>query len=210
MLATRFGDPVLMVRPHPARLSIALVERSAREGTTPPGTGWPNPVNQARAFTAGSASIHCRPLLGGAQGNSRSTAHRAPLYFRAAVSPSGHGRIGVSVLPGVDVLSIPCRWLLPVFVPAHGHQHSPTCNADTLHRRRPDQLQVPAPSATDLARCSLSRSVMWLAVFKMMHRFGGRQGCGELLTAFAAFSSTLRSLTANGPARTSPRPFGHP
>jgi hypothetical protein len=101
-----------MVRPHPARLSVALVERSAREGTTPPGTGWPNPVNQARAFTAGSASIHCRPLLGGAQGNSRSTAHRAPLYFRAIVSPSGHGRIPVSVRSRIGgVLSIPCRWL---------------------------------------------------------------------------------------------------
>ena len=200
-----------MVRPHSARLSIALVERSVREGTTPPGTGWPNPVNQARAFTAGSASIHCRILFGHAQRDQRSTAHSAPLCFRAIVSPSEHGRIEDSVPSGVgDVLSIPCRWLLPVLVPAHGNQHSPTCNADTLHRRRPDQTQVPVPSATDLARCSLSRSVMWLAVFKMMHRSGGRQGCGQLLTALAAFSSTPRSLTVTGPARTSPRPFGHP
>jgi hypothetical protein len=210
MLAAGFGDPVLMVRPHSARLSIALVERSAR-GDQPSGIRWPGTVNQARAFTAGSASIRCRPLLGGAQGNSRSTAHRAPLYFRAIVSPSGHGRIEDSVPSGVgDVLCISCRWLLPVLVPAHGHQHSPTCDAGTLHRRRPDQTQVPVPSATELARCSLSRSPMWLAVFKMMHRSGGRQGCGQLLAAFAAFSSTLGSLTVTGPARTSPRPDGHP
>jgi hypothetical protein len=166
-------------------------------------------VNQARAFTAGSASIHCRTLFGDAQRDSRSTAHRAPLYFRAIVSPSGYGRIENSVPSGVgDVLCIPCRWLLPVLVPAHGHQHSPTCNADTPHRRRPDHLQDPAPSAADLQGCSLSRSVMWLAVFKMMHRSGGRQGCGQLLTALAAFSSTPRSLTVSGPVRTSPRPGG--
>jgi hypothetical protein len=182
-----------MVRPHPARLSVALVERSAREGTTPPGTGWPNPVNQARAFTAGSASIHCRPLLGGAQGNSRSTAHRAPLYFRAIVALSGHGRIEVSVPSGVDVLSIPCRWLDAPLLPAHGHQHSPTCDAGRLHRRRPDQRQVPAPSATDLAQCSLSRSPVWLAVFKMMHRSAGRQGYGQLLAAFAGLTDRERS-----------------
>jgi hypothetical protein len=210
MLAAGFGDPVLMVRPHPARPP----DRSGRTvGKRRPTLGHPLDctVNQARAFTAGSASIRCRPLLGGAQGNSRSTAHRAPLYFRAIVSPSGHGRIEDSVPSGVgDVLCISCRWLLPVLVPAHGHQHSPTCNADTLHRRRPDQLQVPAPSATDLARCSLSRSVMWPAVFKMMHRSGGRQGCGQLLAALAALSSTLRPLTVTGPSRTSPRPFGHP
>jgi hypothetical protein len=210
MLAAGFGDPVLMVRPHRARPPDALVERSAR-GDQPSGIRWPGTVNQARAFTAGSASIHCRTLFGDAQSNPRSTAHRAPLYFRAIVSPSGHGRIEDSMLPDPgDVLCIPCRWLLPVLVPAHGHRHSPTCNADTLHRRRLDQLQVPAPSPTDLARCSLSRSVMWLAVFKMMHRSGGRQGYGQLLAAFAAFSSTLRSLTGNGPPRTSPRPFGHP
>jgi len=53
-------------------------------------------------------------------------------------------------------------------------------------------------------------SLAWLAVFKMMHRSGGRQGCGQLLTALASFSSTLRSLTVTGPARTFPRPFGHP
>jgi len=188
MLATRFGDPVLMVRPHPARPP----DRSGRTvGKRRPTLGHPLActVNQARAFTAGSASIQCRTLFGDAQSDPRSTAHRAP---------SGVG----------DVLSIPCRWLLPVLVPAHGHQHS--CNADTLHRRRPDQLQVPAPLATDLARCSLSRSSMWLAVFKMMHRSGGRQGCGQLLAAFASFSSTLRSLTVTGPARTSPRSYGHP
>ena len=208
MLATRFGDPVLMVRPHPARPP----DRSGRTvGKRRPTLGHPlaGTVNQARAFAGGSTSIHCRTLFGDAQSNPRSTAHRAPLYFRAIVSPSGHGRIEDSVPSGVgDVLSIPCRWLLPVLVPAHGHQHS--CNADTLHRRRPDQLQVPAPSATDLALCSLSRAPVWLAVFKMMHRSGGRQGYGQLLAAFAAFSSTLRSLTGNGPPRTSPRPFGHP
>ena len=208
MLAAGFGDPVLMVRPHLARPP----DRSGRTvGKRRPTLGHPlaYTVNQARAFTGGSASIHCRTLLGGAQSNSRSTAHGstahgAPLSFRAAESripcPFGVG----------DVLCIPCRWLLPVLVPAHGHEHSPTCDAGTLHRRRPDQLQVPVPLATDLVRCSLSRSLMWLAVFKMMHRSGGRQGCGQLLAAFAAFSSTLRSLTVNGPARTSPRPFGHP
>ncbi len=150
MLAAGFGDPVLMVRPHPARLS----DRSGRTvGKRRPTLGHPLActVNQARAFTGGSASIHCRTLFGDAQGNSRSTAHRAPLYFRAIVSPSGHGRIEVSVPSGAgDVLCIPCRWLVPVLVPAHGHQHSPTCDAGTLHRRRPDQLQVPAPSAMDL------------------------------------------------------------
>ena len=111
------------------------------------------PVNQARAFTGGSASIHCRTLFGDLQRDPRSTAHGAPLSLRAIVAPSGHGRIEVSMPPDMgDVLSIPCRWLLPILVPAHGHQHSPACEAGTLHRRRPDQLQVPAPSATDLAR----------------------------------------------------------
>ena len=211
MLATGFGDPVLMVRPHSARLSDRSGRTLGARGDQPSGIRWPGTVNQARAFTGGSASIHCRTLFGDVQRDPRSTAHGAPLYFRAIVSPSGHGRIEVSVPSGADdVLSIPSRWLLPVLVPAHGHQHSPTCNASTLHRRRLDQLQVPAPSATDLARCSLSRSPVRLAVFKMMHRSGGRQGCGQLLTAFAAFSSTLRSLTVNGPPRTSPRPFGHP
>jgi hypothetical protein len=210
MLAAGFGDPVPMVRPH----SVRPPNRSGRTvGKRRPTLGHPLActVNQARAFTGGSASIHCRTLLGGAQSNSRSTAHGAPLSFRAVVSPSGHGRIEDSVPFGVgDVLCIPCRWLLPALVPAHGHERSPTCNAGTPRRRRPDQLQVPVPLATDLVRCSLSRSLMWLAVFKMMHRSGGRQGYGQLLTALAAFSSTPRSLTVNGPARTSPRPFGHP
>ena len=194
MLVAGFGDPVLMVRPHSARLSDRSGRTVGKRGPRlRPQAGLP--VNQPRAFTAGSASIHCRTLFGDVQRDPRSTAHRAPLYFRAIVSLSGHGRIEVSVPSGVgDVLCIPCRWLLPVLVPAHGHQHSPTYNADTLHRRRPDQLQVPVPSATDLAQCSLSRSVMWLAVFKMMHRSGGRQGCGELLSALAALSSTRRSL----------------
>jgi hypothetical protein len=47
-------------------------------------------------------------------------------------------------------------------------------------------------------------SSMWLAVFKMMHRSGGCQGCGQLLTAFAALTDRDRSR------RTSPRPGGHP
>jgi hypothetical protein len=128
---------------------------------------------------------------------------------RTAVVPGDRRTIGAwpnrgSVPSGVDVLSIPCRGWMPTLLPAHGHQHSPTCNADTPHRRRPDQLQVPAPSATDRALCSLSRSPMWLAVFKMMHRFGGRQGYVELLTALAGLTDR------NGPPRISPRPFGHP
>ena len=182
-----------MVRPHSARPP----DRSGRTvGKRRPTLGHPLActVDQARAFTGGSASIHCRTLFGDVQRDPRSTAHCSRLYFRAIVSPSGYGRIEDSVPSGVgDVLCIPCRWLLPVLVPAHGHQHSPTCNADTLHRRRPDQLQVPAPSATDLARCSLSRSPMWLAVFKMMHRSVGRQGCGELLAALAALTDRERS-----------------
>jgi hypothetical protein len=193
MLAAGFGDPVLMVRPHPARPP----DRSGRTvGKRRPCLGHPLActVNQARAFTGGSASIHCRTLFGDAQSNPRSTAHRAPLYFRAIVSPSGHGRIEDSVPSGVgDVLCIPCRWLLPILVPAHGLQHSLTCHADNLHRPRPDHLQVPAPSATDLARCSLCRSLMWLAVFKMMHRSGRRQGCGQLLAAFAGLTDRDRS-----------------
>jgi hypothetical protein len=36
-------------------------------------------------------------------------------------------------------------------------------------------------------------SSMWLAVFKMMHRSGGRQGYGQLLTAFAGLTDRERS-----------------
>ena len=110
MLAAGFGDPVLVVRPHSARPP----DRSGRTvGKRRPTLGHPLActVNQARAFAGGSTSIHCRTLLGGAQSNSRSTAHCAPLSFRAIVAPSGHGRIEVSMPSGVDVLSIPCRWL---------------------------------------------------------------------------------------------------
>jgi hypothetical protein len=38
---------------------------------------------------------------------------------------------------------------------------------------------------------SLSRK--WLAVFKMMHRSVGRQGCGQVLAAFAALTDRRRS-----------------
>jgi single-strand DNA-binding protein len=38
---------------------------------------------------------------------------------------------------------------------------------------------------------SLSRK--WLAAFKMMHRSVGRQGCGQLLAAFAALTDRKRS-----------------
>jgi hypothetical protein len=56
----------------------------------------------------------------------------------------------------------------------------------------------------------MSLSRMWLDASKMMHRSVGRQGCGQLPAALTASTSTPCSLTANGPARTSPRPFGHP
>jgi hypothetical protein len=110
MLDVGFGDPVLVVRPHSARPP----HRSGRTvGKRRPTLGHPLActVNQARAFAGGSTSIHCRTLLGGAQSYSRSTAHCAPLSFRAIVAPSGHGRIEVSMPSGVDVLSIPCRGL---------------------------------------------------------------------------------------------------
>jgi hypothetical protein len=208
MLDAGFGDPVLVVRPHSARPPDGY---GRTVGKRRPTLGHPLActVNHARAFAGGSASIHSRTLTGGAEKNSRSTAHCTPLSFWAIA----HRGVAESRFPchleSTFSLSHADGWM-STLLPAHRHQHSPTCDADTLHRRRPDQLQVPAPSATDLARCSLARSVMWLAVFKMMHRSGGRQGYGQLLAAFAAFSSTLRSLTVNGPARTSPRPFGHP
>jgi hypothetical protein len=88
MLAAGFGDPVLMVRPHAARPP----DRSGRTvGKRRPTLGHPLActVNEARAFTAGSASIHCRTLFGDVQRDPRSTAHGAPLYFRAIVSPLG-------------------------------------------------------------------------------------------------------------------------
>jgi hypothetical protein len=43
-------------------------------------------------------------------------------------------------------------------------------------------------------RCSTSLSRMWLAASKMMHRSGGRQGCGQLLAAIAGFTSKLLLL----------------
>src|ERR1019366_1535191 len=88
MLAAGFGDPVLMVRPHSARPP----DRSGRTvGKRRPTLGHPLActVDQARAFTGGSASIHCRILFGDVQRDPRSTAHGAPLYFRAIVSPWG-------------------------------------------------------------------------------------------------------------------------
>jgi hypothetical protein len=36
-------------------------------------------------------------------------------------------------------------------------------------------------------------SSMWLAAFKMMHRSGGRQGYGQLLTTLAALTDRDRS-----------------
>jgi hypothetical protein len=56
----------------------------------------------------------------------------------------------------------------------------------------------------------MTRSRMWMADSKMMLRSVGRQGCGQVLAAFAAPPSGRRSLTVTGPARTSPRPCGHP
>jgi hypothetical protein len=106
MLAAGFGDPVPMVRRHSARPP----DRSVRTvGKRRPTLGHPLActVNQAqaRAFAGESASIHCRTLLGGAQSNSRSTAHGATLSFRAVVSPSGHGRIEDSVPSGESATS---------------------------------------------------------------------------------------------------------
>jgi hypothetical protein len=77
-------------------------------------------------------------------------------------------------------------------------------------RQRRGTAGESAQSASWGTRCSTSLSRMWLAAFKMMHRSVGRQGSGQLLAALAACTSTLRSLTMNGPARTSPRPSGHP
>jgi hypothetical protein len=191
MLAAGFGDPVLVVRPQSARPP----DRSGRTvGKRRPTLGHPLActVNQARAFAGGSTSIHWRTLLGGAQSNSRSTAHGEPLSFRAIVAPWGHGRIEVSMPSGVDVLSIPCRRL-------DAHPLTGSSPALTYMRcgkpapAKADQLQVPAPSASDLALYSLSRSLVWLAVFKMMHRSGGRQGFGQLLAALAALPDRERS-----------------
>jgi hypothetical protein len=148
-------------------------------------------VNQARAFTGGSASIHCRTLLGGAQSNSRSTAHGAPLSFRAVVSPwpnRAFRALWSRRRPLYSMLMAAARSR-----PGTRSRTLTYCNAGTLHRRRPDQLQVPVPLATDLVRCSLSRSLMRLAVFKMMHRPSGRQGCGQLLTALAGLTDRERS-----------------
>jgi hypothetical protein len=60
-------------------------------------------------------------------------------------------------------------------------------------RRRQHIAAERARSASDLPRCSLSLSSMWLAVFKMMHRSGGRQGYGQLLAAFAGLTDRERS-----------------
>jgi hypothetical protein len=93
-------------------------------------------------------------------------------------------------------------------VPVHGH---PLVALQMVSaRQRRGTAGEPAQSASWGTRCSTSLSRMWLAAFKMMHRSVGRQGCGQLLAAIAACTSTLRSLTMNGPARTSPRPSGHP
>jgi hypothetical protein len=95
-------------------------------------------------------------------------------------------------------LSRPCPW-----PPAHGSRSTlPTCRWGTAG--------APAQLASGSARRSISLSRMWLAAFKMMHRSVGRQGCGQLLAALTASTWTLRSLTVAGPARTSPRPCGHP
>jgi len=68
----------------------------------------------------------------------------------------------------------------------------------------------PVHAASWSARCSMSRSRMWMADSKMMLRSVGRQGCGQVLAALDAPPSGRRSLTVTGPARTSPRPCGHP
>jgi hypothetical protein len=130
----------------------------------------------------------------------------APAYRSNGGSRSPAPRRGSGRL-AEGSLSLPFGWLEPSHVPAYGH---PPSLAYGRARRRQQTAAGPARSARDLPRCSLSLSSMWLAVFKMMHRSGERQGCGQLLTAFAAFSSTPRSLTVFGPARSSPRPFGHP
>jgi hypothetical protein len=72
-----------------------------------------------------------------------------------------------------------------------------------------DQLrgQLAWPEIFRRVRCSSS---VWLAVFKMMHRSVGASRLRTTSDGGPAFSSTPRSLTVTGPARTSPRPFGHP
>jgi hypothetical protein len=87
--------------------------------------------------------------------------------------------------------------------PVHGSRSTvPTCRWGTAGE--------PAQLASWSARCPMSLSRMWLAAFRMMDRSVGRQGCGQLLAALAASTSTPCSLTVTGPARTSPRPCGHP
>jgi hypothetical protein len=163
MLDAGFGDPVLVVRPHSARPP----DGSGRTvGKRRPTLGHPlaRTVNHARAFAGGSASIHSRTLPGGAERNSRSTAHRAPLSFRAIVAPSGHRQSRFPChLESTFSPSHANGWM-PTLLAAHGHPRSPTCDAGSPHRRKPDQLQVPAPSPQILCgvRC-LALSCGWLS-----------------------------------------------
>src|SRR5664279_5115762 len=64
----------------------------------------------------------------------------------------------------------------------------------------------PAQLARGSARCSMSLSRMWLAVFKMMHQSVGRQGCGQVPAALAALTDCKQSRrTGAGKAVTTVR-----
>jgi hypothetical protein len=144
--------------------------------------------------TGGTALLDDFGPLGGRQRYRRPTRLQQGICSLPPIAPTedlssrAPGR-GSGRLAG-ESPSVPFGWLEATLVPAHGH---PSSLAYGRARRRQQTAAEPARSASDLPRCSLSLSSMWLAVFKMMHRSGGRQGCGQLLTALAALTDRARS-----------------
>ena len=119
--------------------------------------------------------------------NSASAGSRLSLHRRISVPSAGRGS---GRLAGQSP-SIPFGGLEPTLVPSPrppvitcSRTDSPTAvisnGVSSLGQRSREVFEV-------------FLSSMWLAVFKMMHRSGGRQGYGQLLTAFAGLTDRERS-----------------
>jgi hypothetical protein len=105
---------------------------------------------------------------------------KSRIRYRGEVSVAGWRRRS---------LQIPFGWLVPRHV-------RPTAPCDHLRTDAPPaRISCGASSLGQRSRevFEVSPSSMWLVVFKMMHRSGGRQGYGQLLTALAGLTDRERS-----------------
>ena len=141
--------------------------------------GWPGSTSSVR-LVAGIVTSTDKVAIGGC--SLRPVAPTVNLGFGTGArsrSPGGADALSKSHSDG---------WYLVTSRPTPPCDHLRTdaplarisCGASSLGQRSGEVFEV-------------SLSSMWLAVFKMMHRSGGRQGYGQLLTAFAGLTDRERS-----------------